>query len=244
MGSGALGEEAALAQFGAQREQHVEHDADAGDAFRREGAAGLVGIDDAVGVGQRRAGQVVVGDQRGDAEFAGAGDAFEAGDAVVDGDDEVGRLPRGDIDDFRRQAVAELEAVRDEEIDVGAERLERAHAERGGGGAVAVVVADDQQAGVGLDGVGQHVRGVAGMGEGGGRQQRLQLVVEFGLVGDAAGRVQPREQRVQALLFELPDDARRHAAGDDAGHAASSLAVSASGRLPFQNFQRSPPASV
>jgi hypothetical protein len=54
---------------------------------------------------------VVVGDQRGDAVLLGAGDAFKAGDAVVDGDDQVGRLLRGDIDDFRRQAVAELEAV-------------------------------------------------------------------------------------------------------------------------------------
>ena len=42
-------EHAALAQFGAQRQQHVEHHADAGDGFALEGAAGLVRVDDDVG---------------------------------------------------------------------------------------------------------------------------------------------------------------------------------------------------
>jgi hypothetical protein len=161
---------------------------------------------------------VVVGDQRGDAVLLGAGDAFQAGDAVVDGDDQVGRLLGGDIDDFRRQAVAELEAVGEQEIDIGAERFQGAHADGGGGGAVAVVVADDQQLRFGLDGIGQQLGGVGGVGQGGRRNQRLQFVVEFGLVGDAACGVEAGEQRVQALLFELPDDARRAAAGDDAGH--------------------------
>jgi hypothetical protein len=57
LGSGLGNEETALAQFGAQGEHDVEHDADAGDALGRKVAAGLVGIDDAVGVGQRVAGR-------------------------------------------------------------------------------------------------------------------------------------------------------------------------------------------
>ena len=44
---------AALAQLGAQRQQHVESDADAGQLLAREAAAGLARIDDHVGVGQR-----------------------------------------------------------------------------------------------------------------------------------------------------------------------------------------------
>jgi hypothetical protein len=168
VGFRALGKPAALAQFGAQGEHDVEHHADAGDALGREIAAGLVGIDDALGVGQGVARQVVVGDQRGDAVLLGAGDAFQAGDAVVDGDDQVGRLLGGDIDDFRRQAVAELEAVGEQEIDIGAERFQGAHADGGGGGAVAVVVADDQQLRFGLDGIGQQLGGVGGVGQGGG----------------------------------------------------------------------------
>ena len=212
--------------------------------FDGKSQPGWFGIDDAVGFGQGFGRQVVVGDQRRDAVFAGAVDALDAGDAVVDGDDQVGRLLRGDVDDFRRQPVAELEAVGQQEIDVGAEHLQGAHADGGGGGAVAVVVADDQQFGFGLDGVGQHVRGIAGVGQAGGRQQRLQFVIEFGPVGDAARGVEAGEQRVQALLLELPDDARRNVAGDDAGHWASSFAVSAMGLPLFQSFQRSPAVSV
>ena len=187
---------------------------------------------------------MVVGDQRRDAVFAGAVDALDAGDAVVDSDDEVGRLLRGDVDDLRRQPVAELEAVGQQEIDVGTEHFQGAHADGGGGGAVAVVVADDQQSGFGLDGVGQHVRSIAGVGQAGGRQQRFQFVVEFGPVGDAARCVEAGEQRVHALLFELPDGARRNLAGDDVGHRVSSLAVAASGWPLFHSFQRSPPVSV
>ena len=206
-------------------------------------AAGLVRVHDAVGFRQGFRRQVVVGDQRRDAVFAGAVDALDAGDAVVDGDDQVGRLLRGDVDDFRRQPVAELEAVGQQEVDVGAEHFQGAHADGGGGGAVAVVVADDQQFGLGLDGVGQHVRRIAGVGQAGGRQQRLQFVIEFGPVGDAARGVEAGEQRVQALLLQLPDDARRDVAGDDAGHWASSFAVSAMALQPFQSFQRSPAVS-
>ena len=43
---------AARAQLGAQRQQHVEGDADAGQVLAREGAAGLVRVDDDVGVRQ------------------------------------------------------------------------------------------------------------------------------------------------------------------------------------------------
>ena len=176
--------------------------------------------------------------------FAGAIDAFDAGDAVVDGDDEIGRSLRGDIDDFRRQPVAELEAVRQQKVDIGAEHLQRAHADGRGGGAVAIVVADDQHLRFSFDGVGQHVCRVGGVGQAGGGQQRFQFVIEFGFVGDAARRVEAGEQRMQPLLFELPDDARRNAAGDDASHCASSLAVSAIGLPLFHSFQRSPPVSV
>jgi hypothetical protein len=45
----AVGEPAAFAQFGAQREHDVEHDADAGDALLGKSQPGWLGIDDAVG---------------------------------------------------------------------------------------------------------------------------------------------------------------------------------------------------
>jgi hypothetical protein len=56
-------EHAALAQLGAQRQQHVEHHADAGDRLALEVAARLVRVDDHAPVRQLRAGQVVVGHQ-------------------------------------------------------------------------------------------------------------------------------------------------------------------------------------
>ena len=74
-------ERAARAQLGAQREQHVEDDADAGQVLAREAAARLVRIDDHVGVGQhdlavdqRR--QVVVGHHHRQAVRARMGHAL------------------------------------------------------------------------------------------------------------------------------------------------------------------------
>ena len=42
----------------------------------------------------------------GDAELGGAGHALNAGDAVIDGHDEVGRHGRGEVDHRGREAVA------------------------------------------------------------------------------------------------------------------------------------------
>ncbi len=68
LGSALVFECVSISQFGPQRQHHVEHHAHAGDRLGREAAARLVRVDDALGVGQRVARQVVVGDQRGDAE--------------------------------------------------------------------------------------------------------------------------------------------------------------------------------
>jgi hypothetical protein len=85
------------AQLGPQRQQHIEHHADAGNRLAGERAAGLVRVDDHIGLGQHRqlgGGQVVVGHQHLQAECARAGHALDAGNAVVDGDQHVGaRLP-------------------------------------------------------------------------------------------------------------------------------------------------------
>ena len=61
-----------------------------------------------------------------------AAHAVDARDAVVDGDDQARRAARRELDDLRREAVAVLEPVRDQEIDVGADaarpRTPTAHA--------------------------------------------------------------------------------------------------------------------
>ena len=62
--------------------------------------------------------QVVVGDQGGDAELRWRGHAVDAGDAVIDGDDQVGLALCGEIDDLRRQAVAVVKAVGHQIVDL------------------------------------------------------------------------------------------------------------------------------
>ena len=159
---------AALAQLGAQRQQHVERDADAGELLAREAAARLARIDDDVGRGQphlavddRR--QVVVGDHHREAVRGRMGDAFEAGDAVVDREQHVRRLAlEGEVDDRRRQAVA-VDAPVGHDVGerrrVGAEQGQAAQGDGAGGGAVAVVVGDDADPAAGADRVGEQLRG-------------------------------------------------------------------------------------
>ncbi len=87
----AVGEMAALAQRRARGEQHVEHDADAGEVLARKGASGLIRIDDQRGRRKGRGRQVMIGDQHLDAACGRRRDAVVARDAVVDGHDEPRR---------------------------------------------------------------------------------------------------------------------------------------------------------
>ena len=73
-------------------------------------------------------------------------DAVDARDAVVDGDEQPRLARRGKRDDLGRQAVAELEAVGHDEVDVRAHRAQAAHADGAGRRAVGVVVGDDDDA--------------------------------------------------------------------------------------------------
>jgi hypothetical protein len=157
-----LGKAPARAQFGAQRQQHIEHHADARQMLAREAAARLVGVDDGRSGRQFVAGQVVIGDQHPHAQRIGARHAGHTGDAVVHGDQPIGRAARArgsEIDDLRRQPIAVFEAVGHQVVHAGAQRAQPAQAHRAGGGAVAVVVGDDQQPLAAFDRVGQEARG-------------------------------------------------------------------------------------
>jgi len=121
IGFGLAGKGIALAQLGAQRHQHIKHHADAGEMLAWKGAAGLVRIDDQC-VRNRVAGQVVIGDDHFDAQLAGALDAGMAGDAVVDGQNQLRRARGGKIDNLRGQAVTVLKAVGYDEVDNRAHR--------------------------------------------------------------------------------------------------------------------------
>jgi hypothetical protein len=97
----------------------------------------------------------MIGDERRDAEAPRARDAFDAGDAVVHGDDEIRLSLRGELDQLRRKAVAEPEAVGHEVIHLRAERAQGPQAHRARGRAVGVVVGHDEHAPAGLDRVGE-----------------------------------------------------------------------------------------
>ena len=94
---------------------------------------------------------MMIRDQDIDTERARRGDPVDAGDAVVDGDDHCRLAFRGERDNLRRKPVAELEAVRHEEIDARAHRPQAPHADRARSGAIGIVVGDDDQPLVPLD---------------------------------------------------------------------------------------------
>ena len=110
---------AARAQLAAQREQHVEHHADAGEVLAREAARRLVRVDDHVGIGQphvvveqRR--QVVVGDDHAACRWRAHAPRRRCWRCRCRPSPAAGRgrgaLQR-QIDDGRRQAVAVDRAV-------------------------------------------------------------------------------------------------------------------------------------
>ncbi len=99
---------------------------------------------------------MVVGDDDFNTQAARFFDAVDTGDAVVDSDDDVGGLlARGKLDDFRRQAIAVLESVRHDVVDLGAKQAQATQRNSAGGRAIAVVVGHDHHALVGGNGVGQ-----------------------------------------------------------------------------------------
>ena len=183
----------AMAQLGAQRQHQVEHHADAGEALAREFAARLVGVDDAPGVGQGVAGQVVVGDQHFHAQAVCFGDAVDAGDAVVDGDQDVGFfLFGGEADDFRRQAVTVIKAVGYQIVHLSATAAQRTQSDRAGSGAVGVIVGNDQQFFTTGNGIGQQDGHGADVAQTFRRYEPFQVGIELRLIADAARSIDAR----------------------------------------------------
>ena len=158
----------------------------------RKAAPRLVRINDARGVWQYRARQMVVGDQHVDAEFGRTRDAIDAGDAVVDRDQQVRLALRGEFDDLRRQPVAVLEAVGHQIIDFGLcaprQHAQSAQTDRGGSGAIAVIVGDDQQSRIRFERVGEQHRRFRDMRQFGRCDEALQRQLQLGVAGNAAGR--------------------------------------------------------
>ena len=213
-------EHAALAQLGAQRQQHVEHHADAGDGLALEAAAGLVGVDDDVGVGQH--------DARRPARAGGGRSPAPAGRAraraatpsrlamplstVIS---TSAPLCLDALDDGRRQAVAVAprgRAPRSPTCRCAPSSAQAAQRHGAGGGAVAVVVGHDAQALVGGDGVGQQRGGLGAPFRPAGGSRRARPSSSSSGVAHAARGKQPRQQRVHAGLLQRPGGAGRDVA--------------------------------
>ena len=234
-----FGKPAAPAQLNAQRKHQVEHDANARQVLARETAPRLIGIDDAPGVRQRVAGQMVIGNEHAHAQRIGGGDAVDARDAVVDGDQDVGILDLfRERDDFGRQAITVFEAVGYQVIDAGAELAQRAYADRARGSAVRVVIGDDQQPLPRRNGIGKQARHAFNVVQAGQRRQFAKIRGELTRRGDAACGVYACEQRMYAgPLQRFERNLRRAAAGQIERHCSvmrqrrSSRAVARGARI-------------
>ena len=198
LGQALTGEPAVLAQATAQGQHHIEDHPDPGDAFAGEGAGRLVRIDDGVGGGQLGAWQVVVGDDHLQPGRLGRGDAVQAGDAVVYGEQHLGFTLQGHGDDLGRQTVAVFEAIGHQIVDPGrAQAPQGQHAHGTGGGAIGIEVADDEDAPALFQGPRQQLhRRLDALELVIGHQPR-QALVEFFRLGHAAGGIEPGEQRRQ-----------------------------------------------
>ena len=143
------------------------------------------------------------------------GHAFETGNAVVHGQQHVGALLQGQVDDGRREAVAVHGAIGhdvEQRARHGAEQAQAAQRNGTSGGAVAVVVGDDAEALLCSDGIGKETRRGLRAEQFGRRQQARQAVVELVGAAHAAGCEQARQQRVHTGLLQRPCGAWRHVA--------------------------------
>ena len=213
-------EDAALAQLSPECEQHIKHHADASDGFAFKVAAGLIGVDDDVGIGQgnfaaHQGGQMVVGDQHLHAECPGPGHAVKTGNAVVNRDQQVGTRGVHPFGNRCGQAVAINDPVRHQVADAKAfdrcaQKTQAAQRHGAGRSTVAVVVRHHANLLTGDQSVGQQFGRGRCSQHAGRRQKSCQAVIEFVCGQHTTGRIQLGQQRVNAGLLERPCAARRN----------------------------------
>ncbi|MNE08323.1 hypothetical protein D3C80_1009700 [compost metagenome] len=156
---------------------------------------------------------MVVGDQHRKAGRLGRGHAVETGNAVVHGDQQLRALLQRHRDDLRGQAVAVLEAVGHQVVDMRrAEHAQRQHAHRTGGGAVGIEVADDDHALALLQRRHQQLDRRIDALQLAIRDQPRQRLVQLGGGLHAAGGIQAGQQGRQ--VAEIRQDGRQGAGND------------------------------
>ncbi len=139
----------------------------------------------------------MIGDEHVDAGGARRGDPSVAGNAIVDRHDQRRAAHSGQGDDLRRQAVAELEAVRDQKIHRRkTPAAQRAHEQRGTGSPIGVEVADDEHQPAALAVLVEQLRGRPDRIQGADGQQPLHRQRQLGVAAHAAGDVHPLQHRM------------------------------------------------
>ena len=99
---------------------------------------------------------MMVSNQHADAEPLGGANALTARDTIVDRDDQVGHLRRGDLYDLGRQTIAKFKAIRDEVGHVVETHLpEQRYGQRATGGAIGIEVANNQDTALRLHEIGE-----------------------------------------------------------------------------------------
>ena len=145
--------------------------------------------DDAVGYGF--SGQVVVGNDHVQTQFLRPRHACDAGDAVVDCNQQIHALRGGDFGKLGRQAVAMFEAIGYEEIHRRAHRRQAAYADGTRGRAVGIIVGDNQNFFLALDGIRQTAGGGFAIRQRLIRQEAGEFVVQLGRTLHVARGAQP-----------------------------------------------------
>ena len=131
--------------LGTQGHQHIEHHPHPGQILGGKFAAGLIGVDDQR-LRQGIARQVMVGNQYFNAQLTRPLYPGHAGNAVVHGNNDVRLALRCQLDNFRRQAIAVLKAVGDDEVHLAAQHGQALYRNRAGGCAIGIVIGHHQHA--------------------------------------------------------------------------------------------------
>ena len=208
---------ASAAQFAAQCQQHVKHHAYAGQVLACERAVGQIGIDQRVGSRQCIPRQMVVGDDDLQAQRLCVAHAFHTGNTVVHREKQLCAQGVHAVGNGGGQAIAIAYAVGHQIAGLlCTEQAQAAQRNGAGRGTVAVVIGNHADVPVGGNGVCQQVRRLFGPGQIARRQQMGQVIVNLCCAGDAACRVKPGQQGMDACLLQGPAAAGRDVSGTDA----------------------------
>ena len=169
-------------------------------------------MDDGRGVGQLGARLVVVGDDQLDAQLAGQGRLFHAGDAAIHGDDQLGPVGGQAADGLGVQPVAFVDAMGDVVAGLGAEQFQAEPEDGRAADAVDVVVAVDGDRPPGRDRVEDPLGGRGAAGQRAGIAERGEFRVEEVAHGRRIGHA-PADQQ----LGHHRRDSRGVLQGRDAG---------------------------